>query len=108
LSISRVSHRSADSIQQSEQDLLATFASTRGNYSESAAKQVRDRICDFVDAARAAGLPPERVIVEVKRLAAAAGWNQPLFLRTGTGRDDRDPEQVVRDIVTVCIERYFN
>jgi hypothetical protein len=68
---------------------------------------VRDRICDYVDAARTAGIPPERVIIEVKRLAATAGWNQPLFLDTGNGRSHRDPEQVVRDIVTICVERYF-
>jgi hypothetical protein len=67
---------------------------------------VRDCICDFVDAARREMMPPERVIVEVKRIAAAAGWNQPLFLNQRTSDAD-DPEQVIRDIVSICIERYY-
>ena len=52
-------------------------------------------------------MPPERVIVEVKRIAAAAGWDQPLFL-TERASETSDPDRVVRDIVSVCVERYYS
>jgi hypothetical protein len=87
--------------------LFAAFSSSRGDYSEPTAARVRDRICDYVDFARKALMPPERVVVEVKRIAAAAGWNQPLFLNS-RGSEASDPEQVVRDIVSICVERYYS
>lgn len=86
--------------------MFAAFSSSRGDYSEPTAAHVRDRICDFVDFARHALMPPERVIVEVKRIAAAAGWDQPLFLNQRAA-DAADSERVVRDIVTICIDRYY-
>jgi len=99
--------RSADPILQQEQELFAAFSSSRGDYSADTAARVRDRICDFVDFARKALMPPERVIVEVKRIAAAAGWNWPLFLHERES-EKSDPEQVVQDIVSVCIDRYYS
>jgi hypothetical protein len=92
---------------RSETQLRHALVVSRRDYSPGTASVVRDLICEFVDAAKAAGLSADRIIVEVQRIAANAGWRRRLFLRTGAAIEDVDAETLLKDITALCIERYF-
>jgi len=63
-------------------------------------------VCEYVDAVKAMGWPPERVIVAVKRIAADAGvQSSTRMMLTGGALTDRD--QLLVDLVGWCIERYY-
>ena len=68
--------------------------------------EVYARVCEYVDAAKALGWPPERVIVDVKRVARDAGLRMTgNAFRSGfrpTGVD-----LLLGDMVGWCIHRYY-
>jgi hypothetical protein len=63
-------------------------------------------LCEYVDAAKALGWTPERVLIDVKRIAREAGLRMTRnALRSGyrpTGVD-----LLLGDMVRWCIERYY-
>jgi hypothetical protein len=63
-------------------------------------------VCEYVDAAKALGWPPERVLIDVKRIARDAGLRMTRnALRCGyrpTGVD-----LLLGDMVGWCIKRYY-
>jgi hypothetical protein len=64
-------------------------------------------VYDYVDALKALGWPPERVIVAVKRVAQEAGLSQStgVLLPWRTGYPTHD--QLLVDMVGWSIERYY-
>jgi hypothetical protein len=62
--------------------------------SEPERELLRGKVCAFVDARKHDGVPPERVIVEMRRVVALVG---------ATASADR----LVGEMVRWCIERYF-
>ena len=63
----------------------------------SADGMLRDAICDFVRDLKAEGAPPERVLVTVKDVIAAAD----------SGRDTEQQRRFVQQVITWCIEAYY-
>jgi len=72
-----------------------TGAARAGNF---AAAGLRDAVCEYTRECRAAGLPPERVLVAVKAAAAAVG-----LVHRGQGEPNQELERVVR----WCISEYY-
>src|SRR5438105_3209738 len=95
-------------IDDQEFTLRAALLAAKSDYSNATAHNLRDLICDYVDAAKAAGLKPEQVIIEVKRIAAEAGWHRRLVFDDSPGSASSDNGGLVQDITTICIERYFS
>jgi hypothetical protein len=70
-------------------------------------RDVQRLVCDFVDDRKAAGWPPERIIVAVKQIALEAG------LRPSTTVIKRDAtlttvDNFLVEMVGWCIHRYFH
>ena len=66
---------------------------------------LRDEVFDYVDALKAAGRPPEQVILAVKKLAFDAGYQTTshiVFSEKVYG-----PDALLVELVAWCIERYY-
>lgn len=67
---------------------------------------LRNEVCAVVDHLKAAGWPPERVIVAVKRIADDAGLRPSRAVLSATGDLSPDDALLVR-MTQWCIERYY-
>lgn len=85
--------------------LRAQLASLRFPIDAGAHYELKQRVCDYVDALRALGWPPERVIVALRRITAEAGI-QPSAHVTLVGQLTSDRDQLLVTIVKCCLERY--
>ena len=73
--------------------------------SSEARASLRAEVFDYVDALKAAGRPPEQVILAVKKLAFDAGYQTTshiVFSEKVYG-----PDALLVELVAWCIERYF-
>ena len=75
--------------------------------SESAESEIRTRVWAYAEALRAVGLPPERVVVALKRVASAGGVNATSRL-TSMPADLDGRDKLLTDMVNWCIERYYD
>lgn len=76
----------------------------RGERSDT--RSLHDEVCAVVDELKAAGWPPERVLVAVKQIADEAGLRpSAAVLSASRPLTDRDTKLV--QIVQWCIERYY-
>ncbi len=64
---------------------------------------VYECVCEYVDAAKTLGWPPERVIAEVKQVAAETGFRSV----ASTAPRRRGADLLLDDMVAWCIERYY-
>jgi hypothetical protein len=64
---------------------------------------VRECVCEYVDSAKAQGWPPERIIVEIKHIAAHVGFRSVL----ATAPRRRSSDLLLGDMVGWCIRRYY-
>ena len=60
--------------------------------------QVREAICDFVRELKTQGLAPERVLVSVKTVIAAASAT----------RDTEEQRRFLQQAISWCIEEYYD
>jgi hypothetical protein len=73
---------------------------------DAAAKEDLHRhVCDYVDEAHAADWPPERMLIEVKKILRATGYRTSHIV-SGKYREYRDT--LVEEIVHLCIVEYFD
>jgi hypothetical protein len=68
---------------------------------------LHDEVCAVVDQLKAAGWPPERVIVAVKRIGDDAGLRPSRAVLNAKGRMTPDDALIVR-MIQWCIERYYS
>jgi hypothetical protein len=71
---------------------------------EDAKEKLRLKVIEFVDVALHAGWPPERMLVEAKRLLADSGYRRRTVI---TVKDLDSREAIVSGILRMCIEEYF-
>ena len=84
---------------------LTVLAETR-TLPASDQRALQEQVCDVVDLMRGLGLPPERVIIGVKEIAAEAGLRPSrLVLSRSASLDSTD--ELISQLVRWCIERYF-
>ena len=70
-------------------------------------RAIRRQVCDYADELKRLGLPPERVIVALKRLANEAGVvSMSRTIATPKALDGHD--KLLVDIVAWCIDRYYS
>jgi len=75
--------------------------------SRSVELEIRKRVWAYADTLKEMGLPPERVIVALKRVAREAGVDSTARMTTmPTELDGRD--KLLVDMVGWCIERYYD
>ena len=67
--------------------------------------EVFNRTCDYVDELKELRLPPERVVIAVKRAANEAGVH-PAH-RSGSSARLYDADKLRVDMVRWCVERYY-
>jgi hypothetical protein len=68
--------------------------------------RLHSEVCAVVDELKAAGWPPERVIVAVKRIADEAGIRPTKAVLVRTAELANDDAMLVQ-MVSWCIERYY-
>jgi hypothetical protein len=82
----------------------ASFAKAKTR-DRASARQIQPLVCDAVDAMKADGWPPERVIVAIKALAREVGLVPepilPVVQETTPG------DSLLADSVKWCIEHYY-
>lgn len=73
--------------------------------SSEARGPLRAEVFDYVDALKAAGRPPEQVILAVKKLAFDAGYQTTSHIVYS----DKvyGPDALIVELVAWCIERYY-
>jgi hypothetical protein len=73
---------------------------------EKGRRELQRHVCDFVDDRKAAGWPPERVIIAVKQIAREAGLRPSTAIAskyvTLTNQDN-----FLVELVGWCIHRYY-
>src|ERR1041385_6537135 len=86
--------------------LQATLANLRFPVAAPIERDVHQQVCDYVDALKLVGMPPERVLLAVKSLA-----NQAAIYATPHLVAPRDrlvgKDKLLVDLVSWTIERYF-
>ena len=85
--------------------LLARLDDLRFPLDASAERELRETVFDYADVLKAFGLPPERIIVSVKRLANESGIYASRLVPTRAHLDGKD--KLIVDMVAWCIERYY-
>lgn len=73
-------------------------------FDAAARAELRHRFGEFVRQAREAHWPPERMLVEVKKLLRDGGYHSS-SVRTSMDRSTRDA--IADEIVNYCIKEYF-
>lgn len=73
--------------------------------SSEARGPLRETVFDYVDALKAAGRPPEHVILAVKKLAFDAGYQTTSHIVYS--EKVYGPDALIVELVSWCIERYF-
>jgi hypothetical protein len=69
-------------------------------------REIQREVWDYADELKGLGLPPERVIIAVKRAANEAGlYSTQRVITTRSALDDAD--KLLVDMVGWCIERYY-
>src|SRR5438270_2899584 len=69
-------------------------------------EELRQRVCAMVDELKAAGWPPERVIVAAKQVSEDAGICTTLCVPSGiTPMTQQDV--AIANVVSWCIQRYY-
>lgn len=66
---------------------------------------LRAKVCEYVDALKAAGRPPEHVILAVKKLAFDAGYQTTSHIVYS--EKVYGPDALIVELVGWCIERYY-
>ena len=85
--------------------LRQTLANLRLPLSEEARTALRDQLFAYVDALKAAGRPPEQIIVAVKKLAFDAGFQTTSHIVYS--EKVYGPDALIVELVAWCIERYY-
>ena len=67
---------------------------------DMAAAPVREAICDFVAELKGAGVPPERMLVQVKEVIAEAR-------RAHSDRDREADQEFLQRVIKWCIDEYY-
>ena len=73
--------------------------------SSEAREPLRAEVFAYVDALKAAGRPPEQVIVAVKKLAFDAGYQTTSHIVYS--EKVYGPDALIVELVAWCIERYY-
>jgi hypothetical protein len=95
----------APALAPSQRRILAAVRAARE--ARAATPELRDAVCDHVRELKRRGYPPERVLIAVKGLLAAAGVRKPGPL-ADRGSAILGPEaEIVERVVAWCIEEYF-
>ena len=69
-------------------------------------REIQRQVCEYADELKGLGLPPERVIVAVKRVANEAGVSSTSrIVPSPTLLEGKD--KLLVDMVGWCIERYY-
>jgi sulfur carrier protein ThiS len=87
--------------------LQARLADVQFPLTEPIEREIQQQVCQYADKLKALGLPPERVIVAVKRVANEAGVRSTARVVPSTIILDGKDKLLV-DIVGWCIERYYD
>jgi hypothetical protein len=88
-------------------DYLATFVAAHLSLAEdSSREEMHQRVCAMVDELKAAGWPPERVIVAVKQVADDAGLRPSRGVLSAKNALTEQDTAVVY-MVRWCIEQYY-
>ena len=85
--------------------LRETLERARLPLSDSARDALRGQVFDYVDALKAAGRPPEQVILAVKKLAFDAGFQTTSHIVYSEKL--HGPDALIAELVAWCIERYY-
>ena len=89
------------------ESLSAVAASRPAKVDKARLRAIHERVCPVVDDLKAAGWPPERIIVALKQIADDVGLNTSRrLLVASTPLQEHDA--VVVGIVRWCIERYYH
>ena len=100
----RSSQRRAAALAKS---LTARVAAVDFPLSDSVEREIQRRVWAYADSLKALGLPPERVVVAVKRVASIGGVN-PTSRVTSMPADLDGRDKLLADMVNWCIERYYD
>ena len=87
--------------------LTAHMTGLNAPLSAQARGVLHGHVCDFVEAMRARGWPPERVILAVKRIGAEAGMTPSRNIAFVEARNLNPTDKLLIDIVGWCIAEYF-
>ena len=68
-------------------------------------REIRRQVYEYADELKDLGLPPERVIVAVKRVANEAGLHSSRIVPSPKQLEGKD--KLLVDMVGWCIERYY-
>lgn len=87
-------------------DLRAKLGNVRFPVSRSARLELRRRVCEYAAELKESGVPPERAVVEVKRVLSEAGFE--LTTHTKSTEAVLTPrDHLLGDVVAWCIEGYY-
>ena len=86
--------------------LRQTLEGARLPLSDSARQALRGQVFDYVDALKAAGRPPEQVILAVKKLAFDAGFQTSSHIVYSEKL--YGPDALIAELVAWCIERFYS
>lgn len=89
----------------SAHDLKSALASLPVAMDDTSAAELRERVCSFVDEMKRLDLPPERILVALKKIAHDAGLRGERI--TSAGVDMTPGDAVLRQLVRWCIEHYY-
>jgi hypothetical protein len=87
-------------------DYLAAIASHPSLGEEAQTEELHKRVCSVVDELKAAGWPPERVIVAVKQVAEGVGMHPSRSVLSATSPLGAKDATLVK-MVRWCIEEYY-
>jgi hypothetical protein len=87
-------------------DLQSRLLGPRFPLADRTEREIRETVCEYVDQLKELGLPPERIIVAVKRLANEAGVRATSRL-VATPATLEGADKLLVDMVAWCIERYY-
>ena len=74
-------------------------------FDAAAREELRRQVCDYVDEAHRREWPPERMLVEVKKILRSSGYRTSSIV---SGRYKESRDALVEDIVRLCIVEYFD
>src|SRR5262245_24967852 len=99
--------RSSRRVAAMAKSLTARVAAVQFPLSRFAERESQRCFWAYADTLKKVGLPPERVVMAVKRVASEAGVHATSRITTmPTELDGRD--KLLTDMVNWCIERYYH
>ena len=69
-------------------------------------REIQRQVCAFADELKELGLPPERIILAVKRAANEAGIYSTIRI-SGFSRNLDGPDKLLADMAGWCIHQYY-